>query len=217
MTRIRGAVGRVLGHPWTAVALVALCAAVGLTGRDGTTQMLTFILVNVLLAQSINLLSGLAGQVSLGHAGFFAAGAYGSALAVKSWGLPFLLGIPIGAGLAAAIGMLLSFPAGRVREVYLAMMTLGFGLVAFEVIREWDDVTGGTMGISGVPSPGLGTLALGGVRVGTKPYFLLVLTATCAARLAEPSAPSTTASWRRAQSAWTGLRPNAWLSCSAGR
>ena len=55
---------------------------------------------------------------------------------------------------------MLSYPAGRVREVYLAMMTLGFGMVFYEVIREWQDVTGGVMGLSGVPSVVLRNLTL---------------------------------------------------------
>lgn len=182
MRRLRLVLGRVLGQPWFIGAALVLWLAGGLTGTAGTAQLMSFLLVNILLAQSINLLSGLAGQTSLGQAGLFAAGAYGTALAAKSLGLPFYAAIPCGALLSAAIGLLLSFPAGRVKEVYLAMVTLGFGLVAFEVLREWDTVTGGMMGISGIPSPSLRTLQVAGLPVSGRVYFVL-LTATVVATL----------------------------------
>ncbi len=179
MRHVRATLGRLVGQRWFLVAVVAAWAAGGLLGSGATTQLMSFILINILLAQSVNVLSGLAGQISLGHAGLFAAGAYGAAIAERSLGLPFLLAMPIGAALAAGVGLLLSFPAGRVKEVYLAMVTLGFGLVAFEVLREWDDVTGGMMGISGIPSPSLRTLLIGSVPILGKEYFGILLAVVC--------------------------------------
>ncbi|MBK3773226.1 ATP-binding cassette domain-containing protein [Azospirillum brasilense] len=160
--------------PVVAALLVALGVAAEFVSGS-TVQIWSFLLVNVLLAQSINLLTGVAGQISLGHAGFLGIGAYGSALLMKNFGLPLPLTLLAGVAMGAASGWLLSFAAGRVREFYLAMMTLGFGMIFYEVVREWTSVTGGMMGLSGVPSPGLRTLTLFGWSVGPTAYFQIML------------------------------------------
>lgn len=160
--------------PVVAALLVALGVAAEFVS-GATVQIWSFLLVNVLLAQSINLLTGVAGQISLGHAGFLGIGAYGSALLMKNFGLPLPLTLLAGAAMGAVSGWLLSFAAGRVREFYLAMMTLGFGMIFYEVVREWTSVTGGMMGLSGVPSPGLRTLTLFGWPVGPTAYFQIML------------------------------------------
>lgn len=146
--------------------------------RPGTVQLVTFILIAIVLAQSINVLTGLAGEISLGHAGLFGIGAYTSGVLAKGGVLNPLATIAIGAIGAGAAGFMLSYPAGRVREVYLAMMTLGFGMVFYEVIREWQDITGGVMGLSAVPSIVLRNLTLLGIRIdgGTYLRFVLVVT-----------------------------------------
>ncbi|MCO6419043.1 branched-chain amino acid ABC transporter ATP-binding protein/permease [Siccirubricoccus sp. KC 17139] len=144
----------------------------------GTVQIASFVLIAAIFAQSINLLTGLAGQISLGHAGFFGIGAYCTGILVKTHGLDVALGVPVAVLLAGLTGWLLSFPANRVRDVYLAMMTLGFGMVFFEIVREWNDVTGGTMGLPGVPSAALRTLTILGVKVDGLGYFRLLLLIT---------------------------------------
>ena len=146
--------------------------------RPGTVQLITFILIAIVLAQSINVLTGLAGEISLGHAGLFGIGAYASGVLARGGALDPLAAIAIGSLGAGAVGFMLSYPAGRVREVYLAMMTLGFGMVFYEVIREWQDVTGGVMGLSGVPSVVLRNLTLLGVRIDGGNYLRFVLVVT---------------------------------------
>jgi branched-chain amino acid transport system permease protein len=178
MSATRGVLSRLVAHPLFMAALVALLFVGARWMSSGTVQIATFVLIAAIFAQSINLLTGLAGQISLGHAGFFGIGAYCSGVLVKSWGLDVAAAVPVSVLLAAAVGWLLSFPAGRVREVYLAMMTLGFGMVFFEVVREWNDVTGGTMGLPGVPSAALRTLTILGVKVDGVAYFQVVLVAT---------------------------------------
>lgn len=176
--RLRGALSRLVAHPAFFLALVAalLVGCRWLSG--GTVQILTFVLIAVIFAQSINLLTGLAGQISLGHAGFFGIGAYCSGILAKAHGVDVALSVPAAALLAAAAGWLLSFPAGRVRDVYLAMMTLGFGMIFYEIVREWNDVTGGTMGFPGVPSAALRTLSILGLPVDGVTYFQIVLLVT---------------------------------------
>lgn len=103
---------------------------------------------------------------------------------VKTHGLDVTIGVPLAVLLAGVAGWLLSFPAKRVRDVYLAMMTLGFGMVFFEVVREWNSVTGGTMGLPGVPSAALRTLTILGIKVDGLAYFQLLLLITAATMLA---------------------------------
>ncbi len=165
-----------------ALLVVALLAGAPLLS-PGTVQIASFVLIAAIFAQSINLLTGLAGQISLGHAGFFGIGAYCTGVLVKTHGLDMTLGVPLAVLLAGLTGWLLSFPANRVRDVYLAMMTLGFGMVFFEVVREWNGVTGGTMGLPGVPSAALRTLTILGMKVDGLRYFQLVLLVTAGVML----------------------------------
>lgn len=162
-----------------AVALIVAAFAVAAGFASGSAvQVWSFVLINVLIAQSINLLTGVAGQISLGHAAFLGIGAYGSALLMKAWGLPLPLSLTAATMLGAFAGWSLSFAAGRVREFYLAMMTLGFGMIFFEIVREWTALTGGVGGLSGVPSPALRTLKVFGFEIGTVGYFRILLIVT---------------------------------------
>lgn len=161
------------------VAAVILGIAAQFASRS-TVQLWSFVLINVLIAQSINVLTGIAGQISLGHAGFLAIGAYASALVVKTGSLPMPIGLLAATLLGGAAGWALSFAVGRVRELYLAMMTLGFGMIMYEVVREWNSVTGGVAGLSGIASPTLRNLKLLGVTIGEVGYFRLMLIVTVA-------------------------------------
>jgi branched-chain amino acid transport system permease protein len=114
----------------------------------------------------------------LGHAGFFAIGAYGSALMVKSLGFPVVAAIVAGTLITTLVGWLLAVPAGRVKEFYLAMMTSGFGLLCFEIAKEWNNVTGGVMGLSGIPSPTLKSLNILGFDIDGVNYFRVLLVVT---------------------------------------
>ncbi|MFG1374260.1 branched-chain amino acid ABC transporter ATP-binding protein/permease [Xanthobacter oligotrophicus] len=175
LKRIAGPLARVIGSGWTlALISAALFVAAGYV-ETGSVQMWCFVVINILLAQSINLLTGIAGQISLGHAGFFAIGAYASALALKAWGIPFVLALGLSTTVAAGVGWLLAIPAGRVREFYLAMMSLAFGLIVYEIAREWREVTGGVMGLRGIPSAQIATLTVFGFTIGTVWYFRILL------------------------------------------
>lgn len=167
--------GQLLTNSWT-LGLLAIALAVGAGHADtGTVQMWSFVIINILLAQGINLLTGINGQISLGHAGFFAIGAYVSAIALKSWGVPFPVALAMATIAASGVGFLLAGPAGRVREFYLAMMSLGFGLIVYELARELRGVTGGVMGMRGIPSSQIGTLQIFGWSIDTVAYFRILL------------------------------------------
>jgi ABC-type branched-subunit amino acid transport system ATPase component/ABC-type branched-subunit amino acid transport system permease subunit len=155
------------------VAIAFLLPQIGVSSR--WLQLLALIGINTLLAQSMNLIGGYTGQISLGQAGVYAAGAYGSAVLSTKLHCPVWLSLPAGVLLATAVGFLVAYPAKRVREFYLGMVTLGFGIVAFEVLQYWTPVTGGFMGLSNIPSPTLRNLVLFGVPVSMQTYLALTL------------------------------------------
>jgi branched-chain amino acid transport system ATP-binding protein len=109
----------------------------------------------------LNVLLGLTGQVSFGHVGFYALGAYAVAVLTVAAHWNFWPALLIAALLAGVMGALLALPALRVRGPYLAMVTIAFGFVVQNVAVEWRSVTGGQNGIMGVSQPALGALALG--------------------------------------------------------
>lgn len=110
----------------------------------------TYIAIYSIVTIGLNLLFGNAGQISLGHAGFFAIGAYGTAVLSKNFNLPFLAALVLAALLAGLIGVLVGYTALRLKGHYLAMATLAFGLVVFGLLVEVD-YTGSTAGIIGIP------------------------------------------------------------------
>lgn len=156
------------------VSLLIFFAFVPFIFNDSNLQLFIFWGINILLAQSINLLSGFAGQISLGHAAFYAIGAYTSSIFMLNFGFPIYLSIIFSIFFSALAGFLLSFPAGRVKEFYLAMMTLGFGFILQEIAKEWSSVTGGVMGLSNIPSPKLNTLTILGIEINLAMYYWLI-------------------------------------------
>jgi ABC-type branched-subunit amino acid transport system ATPase component/ABC-type branched-subunit amino acid transport system permease subunit len=114
----------------------------------------------------LNILIGLSGQISIGHAGFFAIGAYTSALLTTEANWSFWSALAITTFSAAFIGVALALPALRVSGPYLAMVTIAFGIVVERIAIEWSDVTGGFGGIFNIPKPSLlGSESLRGVAL----------------------------------------------------
>ncbi|MFH0949538.1 MAG: branched-chain amino acid ABC transporter permease [Candidatus Aenigmatarchaeota archaeon] len=108
-----------------------------------------------ILNVSLNLSMGYTGLFNLGHAAFFAIGAYASALLVLGLGMPFWFAIVFAALISAFFGFLLGFPTLRLRGDYLALGTLGFAFIVEAVLKNWIDVTRGPLGIPGIPKPEL--------------------------------------------------------------
>lgn len=113
-------------------------------------QVLQFICLNGLLGLSVYLPLS-AGQLSLGSGGFAAIGGYTSALLVQKAGWPLALAVPVAALLAAAVAVAVGYPALRLRGVYLAIATLGFGEVV-RVVATNLEVTGGALGLKNIPN-----------------------------------------------------------------
>jgi branched-chain amino acid transport system permease protein len=108
--------------------------------------------IYIILTVSINLIIGYAGQVSLGHAAFYGIGAYTSALMSLNWHLPFPLAALSAILVAGACGLALGLPTLRLKEDYLAIVTLGFGVIVDLVFLNLE-ITGGPDGLAGIPSP----------------------------------------------------------------
>ncbi|MFH1155206.1 MAG: branched-chain amino acid ABC transporter permease [Pseudomonadota bacterium] len=118
---------------WFAVLVIALYL-MPLVADNYYVYVANYIAINVIVATGLNLLVGYTGQISLGHAGFFAIGAYGTIILMAKAGLPFLLALPCSALVAAGFGFLLGLPSLRLEGPYLAIATLGFGLTITQVI-----------------------------------------------------------------------------------
>ncbi len=120
--------------------------------------------LNAIIAVGLNLLIGYAGQISLGHAGFFGVGAYGSAILSARYGWPPLAALAASTALTAALAYAVGRPILRLKGHYLAMATLGLGVIVSIVIATEDRLTGGPDGM-GVPPLAAFGAALSGERV----------------------------------------------------
>ena len=111
--------------------------------------------ISAILAMGLQLLVGMAGLLSLGQAAFYGVGAYASAIATAQFGVPFPLAFLL-AGLAAGAASLLLIPIVRLKGPSLAVATLGFGIIVHLVLLNEDWLTGGSIGMMGIPRPGIG-------------------------------------------------------------
>lgn len=117
-----------------------------------TAQILTFAAINVIIALSLNLISGFTGQLALGHAGFMAIGAYSTAVLIMRLNIPMFPAILIGGLVTAAFGLVIGFPTLRCKGDYLAIVTLGFGEIIRVIMINTENITGGAAGLKGIPS-----------------------------------------------------------------
>ncbi|MDR3441246.1 high-affinity branched-chain amino acid ABC transporter permease LivM [Telmatospirillum sp.] len=113
----------------------------------------TLLLIYVMLGWGLNVVVGLAGLLDLGYVAFYAVGAYSYALLSQNFGLSFWICLPLAGLFSASFGMLLGFPVLRLRGDYLAIVTLGFGEIVRVVLLNWQVVTGGPNGVSGIQRP----------------------------------------------------------------
>ncbi|WP_051284002.1 branched-chain amino acid ABC transporter permease [Desulforegula conservatrix] len=114
--------------------------------------ILIFSALNCLTCTGLCLLSGYAGQISIGHAAFNALGAYGTGICTTMFGLSPFVGMAVSAVISVFVAFVLGGPALRLKGHYLAMATLGFGAIIHTVAVAAVDITGGPQGISGIPS-----------------------------------------------------------------
>lgn len=115
-------------------------------------NVLVFVGINTMLAIALNLLLGYAGQISLGHAGFFGLGAYISGILTTSYSLNPWIAMPVAAVVVGCLAGIIGFPILKLKGHYLAMATLGLGIIIFIVFNETVELTGGPSGLSSIPN-----------------------------------------------------------------
>ncbi len=133
-------------------------------------NVFVFVGIHTLLAVALNLLLGYAGQISLGHAAFFGLGAYASGILTATHGQNPWLAMVVVAAAVGTLAFIIGFPILKLKGHYLAMATLGFGIIVYIAFNEAVELTGGPSGFSGIPN-----LSLGGISFDTdfKNYFLI--------------------------------------------
>ena len=127
--------------------------------------------IYIILALGLNVVVGFAGLLNLGFVAFYAIGAYIYALLNTKFGFSFWTALPFSVALTSAAGFLLAIPALRLKGDYLAIVTLGFGEIVRLVLNNWDSVTRGPNGISGISRPLIVSFSLGSPIS----YYYLVL------------------------------------------
>lgn len=169
------------GKLWLRVFVVGivlvLLAVPQVAGRFWQYLTLNILLLS-LFSLSFNLLFGMTGLLSFGHAAFYATGAYATALFLRTGMVPLLPSVIMGTVVAALLAALIGFFCVRHTHVYFAMLTLAFGMMVYAIVWKWTPVTGGDDGLVGIPRgslsiPGLFTIQMG--PLAHYYYFLTIL------------------------------------------
>ncbi len=132
-----------------AICLLLLFAPFWMNAIGGYTELATRIVVMGLAAMSLNFLLGFTGVLSFGHAAYFGLGGYGTAMAIKYWGIGSIPAIVLGVVVATIAAMIIGALIIKLRGVYFAMVTIAFGQVFYFIAFRWNAVTGGDDGLTG--------------------------------------------------------------------
>jgi len=141
-----------------ALALAVIAAAAALPLLTTNTYYLfvaALIGVTIVVTTGLDILAGLSGQVSLGHAGLYAIGAYSGAILTTRGGWSFWAALPVAVAAGALVGAVLALASLRAVGPYLAMVTIAFGIIVEHGLIEWDALTHGFGGIANIPRPAL--------------------------------------------------------------
>jgi branched-chain amino acid transport system permease protein len=159
------------GHRLGIVALAAGLAVLPLgLPNDYYLTVLIVAGFHTIVTMGLNLLMGYAGQVSLGHAAFYGIAAYTTGILTAKFHWPVATGIAAGIALVLVVAAGIAVPTLRLRGHYLAMGTLGFGVIVYIVLNEATDLTGGPSGLTGIPK-----LTIAGFPVTTDLGFYYVV------------------------------------------
>jgi branched-chain amino acid transport system permease protein len=171
---------------WCLPLLVLACGCVPLLTANEyyVHSVLSKVCVYTIVIAGLDLVVGYSGDVSVGHAGLFAAGAYTTAILMWKLHWPFIAAAPAGIAMGALFGLLLGVPALRLTGPYLAVATIAFGLIIQTVINEAVGLTNGSQGIREIPPLRWGALDFEGNHLYYLVYPLMVLSLVAVHRLA---------------------------------
>ncbi len=131
--------------------LLFLVALPYMLTNDYYVSVLLLSVLHAIITVGLNLLMGYAGQISMGHAAFYGLAAYTSAIATTTFGLPIWAGALLALALVCVVAVLIGIPTLKLSGHYLAMATLGFGIIVYIVFNESIELTGGPSGFVGIP------------------------------------------------------------------
>ncbi len=157
------------GLPW-ALVFCGLLALPFLAANAYQVYLLDYICIMIILSVGLNIVKGFAGQVTVGHIGLYAIGAYASGVLSVNFGFPFFLALPAAVLITALAGVVVGIPSFRLEGAYLALATLGMS----ESVRTFAIVTpylGSSSGFSNIPAPVIGPFVLDDYH---KYYFLVM-------------------------------------------
>lgn len=135
--------------------------------------------IYIIISVSLNLISGYTGLLSITHAALYGIGAYVAALASLRLGLGFLPGLTLSVVVVGAISVVVAAPSLRIHDDYFALASFAFQVIAFSIMNNWTSVTGGPMGLPGIPRPAI----LGFTLSSKGEYLALVAAFACLAFL----------------------------------
>lgn len=159
-----------MGEPLLLAVVVTGLALAVWRGDVYTVSLLIIVAIHVIATAGLTLLLGFAGQVSLAQAAFYGLGAYGSMIGTVQLGWNPWLALVATAAANGLLAYLIGVPALRLHGHYLALATLGFGIIVNIVLVQETEITGGPTGIAGIPKLSLGPLSLTSDRA----YFVFV-------------------------------------------
>src|SRR5215208_816072 len=141
---------------------VPAALAIGLVGYaivagGYSVTVVGFALIYAIFVTGLNVFMGYAGQASFGQNAFAAIGGYTSAVLTATYSWPVIPALIVGISGAVSCAVVIGLPTLRLKGHYLAMGTLAIGLIVYEITVQWQSVTQGYMGISGIPPLGIGT------------------------------------------------------------
>jgi branched-chain amino acid transport system permease protein len=128
-------------------ALLAIVLALPFLLSNFRLFQFTLVFVNAIALLGLNVLTGYNGQISLGHAAFYALGAYTTAIMIDKWSVPYALTIPVAGLLCLVAGFLFGIPALRLEGLYLALATFALSLAVPQILKYFEHWTGGSQGI----------------------------------------------------------------------
>ena len=138
-----------------AIVVVLALALLPLAGSRYSVDLATQVLIYCLFALSLNVLIGYTGNISFGHAAYFAIGGYACAVLLTTYHWPLVLALPAAVAISGLSAAVIGYFCVRLTQIYFAMLTLAFAMLVWGIAFKWKDVTGGDDGFTGVAVPAL--------------------------------------------------------------